>query len=451
MTQAPVRYDRYLADFDALSAGLRAQPAWLTETRRKAIAHFSDTGLPTSRRGNEPWKYTNVAPIASGDFAYGLPPVREPQVRELATAGPWCTAWHETVFVNGCYAPALSRSAATHEPREGLGGATAVSLADALQTHGDIVQQHLARHVPCDYDGFTALNTAFLRDGAFVYVPGGVRVASHLHVVYATSGAAEPLVSHPRTLVIAGRDSDVTLIESYVALNGGSYFNNAVTEIVLEESARVEHHRVLLDRDAFHVGVTRVHQSAGSRFTSTAFVAGPALARNDFGVLLDGPGAECHLQGLYVTAGTQHIDNYIAIDHAQPHCLSRLYYKGILDEQSRAVFGGTVLVRPGAVKTDAHQEDKNLVLSDEAEVDSKPALEIYADDVKCGHGATAGAVAEDALFYLRSRGIDETAANQLLIRGFAGEILDRVIEPLREYLEVQVAAALPRFRRAMPR
>jgi Fe-S cluster assembly protein SufD len=194
--------------------------------------------------------------------------------------------------------------------------------------------------------------------------------------------------------------------------------------------------------------VTRVRQDRDSSFTSTTFETGGALTRNDFSVLLDGPGAECRMRGLYVTAGSQHVDNYLTIDHAQPHCMSRLYYKGILDEKSKAVFGGTVFVRPGAIKTNAHQEDKNLVLSHEAEVDSKPALEIYADDVLCGHGATAGALAEDALFYMQSRGIDEVMANQLLIRGFASEVLDGVMEPLREYLEKQTSVALPRFRQA---
>jgi Fe-S cluster assembly protein SufD len=340
----------------------------------------------------------------------------------------------------------LSESPATHEPREGLGGAVVGSLVEGIATHGDLIRKHLGGYAPFDYDGFTALNTAFLSDGAFVYVPDGAEVATHLHIVYATIGGGH--VVYPRTLVIAGRQSKVTVVESYISLDGGSYFNDAVTEIALDEGATVEHYRVLLDRDAYNVGVTRVRQDRDSRFTSTTFETAGALTRNDFSVLLDGEGAECHLRGLYVTAGEQHVDNYLTIDHAKPHCLSRLYYKGILDEKSKAVFGGTVFVRPGAIKTNAHQEDKNLVLSHEAEVDSKPALEIYADDVLCGHGATAGALAEDALFYMQSRGIDETTANQLLIRGFASEILDGVMEPLREYLEGQTTMALPRFRQA---
>ncbi len=444
MTQAPTKYDRYVADFERHSAELARQPEWLRELRQQAIAHFREVGLPTSRKGNEPWKYTNIAPIAGTDFVYGVAPLREPTVGELNAVAPWCTVWHEAVFINGRYSANLSESPATHEPREGLGGAVVDSLAEALDTHGDLIRQHIGRYAPLDYDGFTALNTAFLTDGAFVYAPDGAEVATHIHIVYATT-AGEQVVSYPRTLIIAGKQSKLTVVESYVSLGGGGYFNDAVTEIALEEGANVEHYRVLLDRDAYNVGVTRVRQDRDSRFASTTFETGSALTRNDFSVLLDGPGADCRLRGLYVTAGSQHVDNYLTIDHAQPHCMSRLYYKGILDEQSKAVFGGTVFVRPGAIKTNAHQEDKNLVLSHEAEVDSKPALEIYADDVLCGHGATAGALAEDALFYMQSRGIDEVTANQLLIRGFASEILDGVMEPLREYLEKQTTLALPRF------
>jgi Fe-S cluster assembly protein SufD len=408
------------------------------------MEHFTSVGLPTARKGNEPWKYTNIAPIAAWRFDHNLDAPPEPSVEELVASAPWCTVWHELVFVNGRYSSALSESPATHEPREGLGGAVVGGLAQVLEAHSDLIEEYLGKYASPEYDGFTALNTAFLEDGAFIHAPDGAQVTTHLHIVYVTTGGGQ--VVYPRTLIVAGKHSKLTVVESYVSLDGGGYFNDAVTEIAVAEGANVEHYRVLLDREAYNVGVTRVRQDRDSRFTSTVFETGGALTRNDFSVLLDGEGAECHLRGLYVTAGEQHVDNYLTIDHAKPHCLSRLYYKGILDEKSKAVFGGTVFVRPGAIKTNAHQEDKNLVLSHEAEVDSKPALEIYADDVLCGHGATAGALAEDALFYMQSRGIDETTANQLLIRGFASEILDGVMEPLREYLEEQTSAALPRFR-----
>ncbi len=450
MTQTIATYDRYFADFEALERSVSKQPQWLRGLRRRAMDRFTELGLPTARQGNEPWKYTNVEPIARGEFSYGVAPEAEPAVDELAAIAPWCTAWHEAVFVNGRYSMALSASRATHERREGLGRVVVGSLAEAMLSHGDLIERHLSQYVAHDYDGFAALNTAFLRDGAFVYAPDGEEASTHIHLLFVTAPTSEPIVAYPRTLIVAGRQSKLTVIESYVSLDGSPYLNDAVTEIALGEGAWVEHYRMLLDRGAFHVGTTRVDKDRDSSFTSTSFATGPALARNDFSVLLHGPGAECQLRGLYVTASTQHIDNYLNIDHQAPHCKSRLYYKGILDGKSKAVFGGLVLVRPGADKTDAYQQDKNLVLSDEAEIDSKPSLEIYADDVKCGHGATAGAVAEDALFYMRSRGIDETTANQLLIKGFASEILDETIEPLREYLEKQTMEALPRFRVGAP-
>jgi len=443
VTQTLTPLERYADDFRAT---LGQGPGWLQQIREGAFAYFQEVGFPTARHDNEPWKYTNVDPIASREFTLAPPLVAEPAVEDLASVAPWCTVWHELVFINGRYSPSLSASPATHEPRAGLGRVVVQNLSQAMESHEGVIRKHMTSLIKPDYDGFASLNTAFLSDGAYIYAPDGEEASTHIHLLFATVPGGEPIVSHPRTLIVAGRQSKLTVIESYVSLDGSAYLNNAVTEIALEDGAHVDHYRVLLDHGAYHVGTTRVEQDRDSSFRSTSFATGPALARNDFGVRLGVAGAECRLNGLYVTAGTQHIDNLLNIDHAAPHCTSRLSYKGILDEQSRAVFGGLVLVRPGADKTDAYQSDKNLVLSDGAEVDSKPALEIYADDVICGHGATAGAVAEDALFYMRSRGIDETTANELLIRGFASDILDGVIEPLREYLGKQVVQALPRFR-----
>ncbi len=444
MTQAPATYDRYLAGFESFDREAAAtQPEWIRDVRRQAIAHFEAVGLPTARKGNEPWKYTNVAQIANTEFALGRTPDPALKQEDVARVAPWCTVWKELVFVNGRYSAGLSST--------DFDGVVALNLEEALATHGDLVRRHLGQLAPHDYDGFTALNTAFLRDGAFIYVPDGADISLHLHVLYLSTGP-DAVISHPRTLIVGGRQSKLTMIESYVSLGSAPHFANAVTEIALEDGAHLEHYRLMLESEAYHVGVTRVRQGRDSVFSSLAFASGPRIGRNDFSVLLDDTGAECHLRGLYVTSGDQHIDNYLTIDHAKPHCTSRLHYRGILDDRSRAVFGGTVFVRPGAIKTDAHQEDKNLLLSAEAEVDSKPALEIYADDVKCGHGATAGAIAEDAIFYLQSRGLDAETAQIFLVKGFAAEILDEVsIEPLRAYLEERTTEALPRFRRVAVR
>jgi Fe-S cluster assembly protein SufD len=425
--------EAYEADFESLDRELReSQPQWLGALRRRAFECFRSLGFPTARKGNEPWKYTNVAPIAETRFS-PAPSDIEP-VPSLPPAVPLAESWLTLVLING-------RPAAAED--DGVFR----SLARALAEEELAVRQHLAAYASVDDNAFAALNTAFIVDGAYLRIAAGSTLARPLHIVHYSSGGTEPYVCYPRTLIVAGRESRATVVETYAGPPGARYFSDPVTEIVLEEGAQLHHTRLLLESvESFHVGITRVYQNRDSIYRATSFEAGGALARHDLKVTLDAAGAEVYLNGLYVVSGAQHIDNYVNIDHAKPHGTSRLYYKGILDDQSRAVFGGTVFVRPGAVKTDAHQEDKNLLLSKDAEVDSKPSLEIYADDVKCGHGATAGAVAEDALFYIRSRGIDPETANVLLIKGFAAEILDTVkIDSLRTHLEELTLRALPRF------
>lgn len=434
MVTTAATIEAYQADFESLDRELeQSQPRWLRSLRRRAFERFRDLGFPTARKGNEPWKYTNVAPIAETRFSFA-PSAIEP-APPLPPALPVDESWLTVVLVNG-------RPLAVADD-----GAVFRSLACALIEEEATLREHLAAYAAVEDDAFPALNTAFIVDGAYVRIPARHTPAKPLHIVHYSAGRAEPYVCYPRTLIIAGRESRATIVETYAGPPGARYFSDAVTEIVLEEGAQLDHTRLLLESvESFHVGTSRVYQRRDSVYHSTSFEAGGALARHDLKVTLDATGAEAYLNGLYVVSGAQHIDNYINIDHAKPHGTSRLYYKGILDGRSRAVFGGTVFVRPGAVKTDAHQEDKNLLLSKEAEVDSKPSLEIYADDVKCGHGATAGAVAEDALFYIRSRGIDPETANVLLIKGFAAEILDTIkIDSLRGHLEELTLRALPRF------
>ena len=439
MTQTLARHEGYLSDFNRLES---TGPAWLRETRRTAFQRFSELGLPTSRRGNEKWKYTNVAPIANTRFAYagdaainGLGPA------DIARSVPWDDAWINLVFVDGRYAEGLSSGPT-------IDGLSVMSLGEVIASGDPEVQRHLASHASVDEDGFTALNTAFVSDGAFVRIPDGVSVESPIHLVFVSTEGGEPTVSHPRVLVVAGEGSSSTIIESYVGLQPDRYFTNAVAETVLMEGSHVDHYRLLLESDsAYHVGTARVRQGENSTFTSRTFEKSVGLGRYDLTVLIDGPGASCNLNGLYVTSGSQHVDNYVNVDHAKPHSTSRLLYKGILSGKSRAVFGGTVWVRKGAIKTDSMQSDKNLVLSADAEVDSKPALFIYADDVKCGHGATAGNIDQDTIFYLRSRGIDLETASRMLIYGFASEIIDTVrVDSLRDQLEQLFLESLPRYK-----
>ena len=445
MTRAPSKYAHYFADFLSLTQGPGAgAPSWLRNIRDNAWSRFTATGFPTTRRGNERWKYTNVAPIAKTDFGFSLSPAPANGSKALAPSyqigGP---AVYDLVYVDGRYSSDLS------SPASGSSGVTTASLAAAATDNSIDLESHVGRYAPLDDDGFAALNTAFLHDGAYIHVADGHSEKVVVRLSYITTDStpqdAGPKVTHPRTLLVAGRNTDVTVVESYAGPRESVYFTNAVTEISVGEGARIDHYRLLLEgARAFHVGTNRVRQEKDSSFSSASFALGSALARNDLEVLLVAPGAYCSLNGLYLTTDNQHIDNLISIDHAEPHCTSRLNYKGILDGKSRAVFGGTVMVRPDAQKSDAQQTDKNLILSQSAEVDSKPSLLIYADDVQCSHGATAGHIDADTLFYLRSRGLDLDTASRMLIHAFASEIIDTVKpEPLREYLDTLFTAAIP--------
>jgi Fe-S cluster assembly protein SufD len=433
MAQAPTAYETYVQQFRALEEHLRLPP-WLQQMRREALGRFLGLGFPTARRGNEPWKYTDLRPLAATPFQE--PPQEErslPWRRFL----PWSPGWDTVMVVAG-----VPRS--WHVRPEGPWvGDLRRALAEAPQA----LEEHLARYAIYHDDAFAALNTALFQDLVVVMVPPGIAVRRPLHVAFVAPHAPLPYAQYPRLLVLLGRGARLVLVESYVGRAPGPYMTAAVTEVFLDEGASLEHYRLLLEEEAYHIGLLRMRQERDSHLRSLFFGRGCRIGRNDVRVELDGPGAEAYLWGLYVTQGQEHLDNYINIDHIKPHCTSRLIYRGILDGASHAIFGGTVYVRPGAVKTDAEQEDKNLLLSREAEVDSKPSLEIYADDVKCGHGAAAGALAQDALFYMRSRGLDEATATLLLIKGFAAAVLDEVRLPrLRTFLERATVAALPRLK-----
>ena len=434
MTQTLTEYDRY-ADQYANIAG--SGPEWLRRLRQKGFDNFSRLGFPTARRGNEAWKYTNVAPVARAEFS--APVASEtPSADTLRDALPWVEDWNTLVFLNGRFSRELS---AIHDSED----VTVANLSDLVESDGAIARRRLGSLASVEDEGFTALNTAFVRDGAIIHVSEGARTERPVHLAF-VSTQEDSFVSHPRVLVVADSESEATVIESYVGLGDNAYFSNAVAEIVVGEGAKVEHYRLMDESDqSYHVGVARVRQKDGSSFSSRAFYKGVGLGRHDLYTHI-GEGCETDLSGLYITSGSQHMDSFINIDHAQPNSTSRLYYKGILSGRSRAVFGGTVFVREGADKTDALQSDKNLLLSPDAEVDSKPALFIWADDVKCGHGATAGNVDEDTVFYMRSRGVDLETASRLLIFGFASEIIDTVEAPeLRQYLERSFLEAIPRY------
>jgi Fe-S cluster assembly protein SufD len=316
-------------------------------------------------------------------------------------------------------------------------GVIVEGLGRALAEHPARVQPHLARYADYRQNGFTALNTAFIRDGAFIHVPEGRMVETPIHILYVAASGETPSVAHPRTLIVLGNGSAVTVVESYIGLSEQTYFTNAVTEIAAGRDASVDHYRINREnRQAYHISTTHLYQQHNSHVSTFNLSMGGALTRNDTNAHLDGEHVTARLNGLYLATGQQHVDNHTAIHHARPNCDSYEVYKGILEGKSQAVFNGKVFVHQDAQETDAKQLNKNLMLSPDATVHTKPQLEIRADQVKCTHGATVGQLDEEQIFYLRTRGLSRDAACHLLTYGFAADLIRRLkVEALREHLD----------------
>ncbi len=420
--------DIHLQNFAHLNG---SAPASVQQLRRTALSRFAELGFPTTRL--EDWKYTSVARLARTPFRLAAAPAR---VTADQLADGTLSGASQLVFVNGRHAPELSAL------RPLPPGVRLTSLAAAFCTDAALVETHLGRYA--DYTGaaFAALNTAFIQDGAFVFLPKGAIVTDVIHVLFVSVGSGEPTIAHPRNLIVAEEGSQATVVETYIGLGTGAYCTNAVTEIAVEPNATLVHCKLQQESDAaFHVATVQARQDADSRFASYVVSIGGGLVRGDINAVLDAPGGSCTLDGLYLAASRQHVDHHTSIDHRRPHCTSRELYKGILDGHATGVFNGKVFVRPAAQKSDAGQVNKNLLLSEDAVINTKPQLEILNDDVKCSHGATIGRLDEDALFYLRARGIGADEARRLLIYAFANEVVERVaIEPLRARLERMIAS-----------
>ena len=422
--------ETYLGQFARLERRLTGnrQP-WFHQTRKTAISHFAELGLPTIR--HEEWRFTNLAPLRKIPFQ----PVVDDEL-DGVTAGslePFSFGGLDgtrLVFVNGRFSEELSSIRPLHNDMQ-VG-----SLAAALDSDRERVEPYLAHHAGYQDHAFVALNTAFVEDGAFVYIPSGKVIEHPIHLLFVSTSLAEPKVSHPRNLIVVGDNSQITIVESYVGLDGGVYFTNAVTEIIAGQNAVIDHCKLQQESEkAFHIATLAVDQDRGSNFTSHSISLGGAFVRNDVNARLGAEGVECTLNGLYMAGGDQLVDNHTLIDHAKPRCNSHEVYKGVLDGRSKGVFNGKIIVRPDAQKTDAKQNNKNLLLSTEAVVDTKPQLQIYADDVKCTHGATVGQLDNDAIFYLRSRGIGPEDARNMLTYAFANDIVSRIkIDAVRTHL-----------------
>jgi len=404
---------------ESARAAAASEPAWLADQRRLAAERFSLLGIPTTR--HEDYKYTNLKAIASGDWQSG-PSAQPGDLSEVGFLGDESA---RLVFVNGRLASATGE----------LVGSLAQNLPE--------VEGHLTRYADFEAHATTALNTALFEDGALIRVPAKAVVEKPIHIVWVATGEAGE-ASHPRTLILAGRESQMKVAETFISLSDGQSWTNQVTEIVAEDGARVEHFKIQQESLAsLHTGRIEGLQERNASISTISLSFGAALARNDVNVTLDDEGGEAAIDGLFVVDGKQHVDHHTVLDHAKPNCNSHQLYKGILDDSSRGVFNGKIIVRKDAQKTDAIQNNKNLLLSSKAEVDTKPQLEIDADDVRCTHGATIGQLSAESLFYLRSRGIPQEAARGLLIYAFAADLLNRItIEPLKLHFEHELMRKL---------
>ena len=408
----------------------------LQTQRRSAIELFQQNGFPTTRQEN--WKYTDVRTIARHTFTTSTDrkvklseqALKKIRFNELSS--------HEMVFINGQYSSTHSHSGSPPD------GVIIKNLVSALEQDDELLTKYIAQYADNNVSSFTALNTAFIHSGSFIFIPDNIVIENPINILYLSGMIDKDLATLPRNVLVLGKNAHATVIESYIGLDDTQYFTNAVTETSLAPGANLTHYKVQHEsRKSYHIGSFYIHQGKDSRCESHSISLGGSLARNDIHAQLNDNDAEIILNGLYLADGKQHIDNHTRVDHLKPHTRSEENYRGVLNDHARGVFNGKVVVHKDAQKTDAQQANANLLLSDNAEVDTKPELEIYADDVKCTHGATVGQLDQNMLFYLRSRAIDEETAKSLLIFAFADEVINRIqFKPIRDRLEQLVVGRL---------
>jgi Fe-S cluster assembly protein SufD len=425
-TQQLESYLESFSEFEKLAAG--NDLPWLRKLRRDAFARFCEVGFPTTH--DEDWRFTNVSVIAQAPFRFtrnGRARRSQQELEPYRVAGVAC----QLVFVDGCFAWELSLLSNLPD------GVKVSSLAGEISSSPGAIEPHLGRYLDIRRDAFCALNTAFVEDGAYVHIRRGTLVEEPIYLLFVSTADDAPSMSHPRNLIVAEENSQATFVEDYVSLNGGTMFCNTVTELVAGDHTVLSHYMIEREhKQAFNISTLRIQQGRSANVVSHSVLLGGALVRNNVHPVLAGEGGECLINGLFIGNGRQHLDNYMLVEHASPRCGSRQFYNGILDGHAHGVFHGRIIVHKDAQKTDAKQTNRNLLLSDDAQIDTKPQLEIYADDVKCTHGATIGQIEGDALFYLRSRGIDEISARKLLLFAFASECLDRMKQgPVRKHVE----------------
>lgn len=419
----------YLKNFSSFERSLNGErSSRLHSLRKDAIGNFNSLSFPTTK--DEEWKYTNIAPLLRHNFIPADQGINVPdgEIQKFL----FDELEHSLiVFVNGFYSEKLSRIKKLPE------GVIIKSLSEALKNNEEIVTKYFGSFAPFNENIFSALSTAFIRDGAFVYVPKDTIINEPLHILYLNISDENKYLIQPRNLFIAGKNSQASIIEHYTSSSQDIYFTNSITEVAVEENAHLDHVKLQEEsKKAFHIAKMKTGIGRNGNFTSHFISTGAELSRNDFDARFDDEGGECMLNGLFLIEEAQHFDTHTLIDHAKPHCNSHEHYKGILDDKSRGVFNGKVLVRKDAQKTNAFQENNNIILSNEALINTKPQLEIFADDVKCSHGATIGQLDMDAMFYLKARGIGEEKGKAILLHAFAADVVKSIkIDAVKNYIE----------------
>ena len=419
MASQIAQIESYLDAYTDFARQTVDSPPWLRDLREAAFSRFCSVGFPTLR--DEDWRFTGLAPLTRSTFRLARGSANQFTVSDLVQ---WRMegAAARLVFVDGRFERNLSNWGALPT------GITVNSLAREIANQPEAIARHLGRYLNTERDPFCALNTAFAEDGAYVHVRKGVALEHPIHLLFISTSGQSPAMTHPRNLIVVEDEGQATIIEDYVSHGEATpAFSNAVTELVAGGNANVQH--IMIEREhlkSFNFSTLRIEQARTANVASHSLLLGGALVRNNVHPVLHGEGGECLINGLFIGGDRQHLDNYMLVEHASPHCASRQFYNGILDEHAHGVFHGRIIVHKDAQKTDAKQTNRNLLLNDDAQIDTKPQLEIYADDVKCTHGATIGQIEENALFYLRSRGIDEREARRLLLEAFAGECIERM-------------------------
>ena len=422
--------EKLLTEFIAFEKNLNgAASTHINNIRKEARDYFESFGFP--ERKDEEWKYTRANSITKYDFSQSFSK-EESDISEIDVE-KFLIPDLETntiVLINGIYSNKLSKIIS--DPKEVF----VCNFSEAQKSHPQIFNNHFAKYADYKIDGFTALNTAFANNGVFIYIPEGVELKEPILLINIIDSRTPNLLSQQRNLIIAGKGSRLSVIDSYNTFGNNYNFLNTVTEISADENSNVYYYKIQNDGNkSIHVGTTQVHQEKDSHFNSVTLSWGGNITRNNLNSFLNGKGCECHMYGAFVLSGEQHVDNHTLVDHSVPNCYSNELYKGILDDNSTGVFNGKVMVRKDAQKTNAYQSNKNILLTDTATMNTKPQLEIFADDVKCSHGATTGQLNKEELFYLRTRGIDEDEAKAMLLYAFASEVIQAIeISPLRNML-----------------